>query len=98
MAKVPLKLPMKEAAEGEPASQLETETAAPPPIPEANRQSRKPESGRYWLQVDRQTKSSYETEEAAATAGLLIKKQYSMVQVAIYDRKEGSNRIVELPV
>ena len=101
MPKEPLKLPAKEAADSETTSQLDTETVSTPivpAIPEARVQRRTVEAGRYWLQIDRQTKSSYDTAEAAATAGLLIKKQFSMVQVAIYDHKEGSNQILELPV
>jgi hypothetical protein len=101
MAKAPLKLPAKEAAEPETASQPDTETASTPialNMPEARGQRRTTEAGRYWLQIDRQTKSSYDTAEAAATAGILIKKQFSMVQVAVYDRKDGTNQILELPV
>lgn len=100
MAKTPLKLPAKEAAESETASQPDTETVSTPNVPatpEVRTQRRTTEAGRYWLQIDRQTKSSYDTAEAAATAGLVIKKQFAMVQVAVYDRKEGSNQILELP-
>ncbi len=49
-------------------------------------QSKRPEAGRYLLQVDRQTKGSYATAEAAATAGLIIKKRFPVVQVSVYDR------------
>lgn len=101
MPKAPLKLPAKEVADSETASQPDTETISipnAPAIPEVRAQRRTTEAGRYWLQIDRQTKSSYDTAEAAATAGLVIKKQFSMVQVAVYDRKEGSNQILELPV
>ena len=100
MAKTPLKLPTKETTESETASQQDTETVSTPnapTTPEVRTQRRTTEAGRYWLQIDRQTKSSYDTAEAAATAGLVIKKQFSMVQVAVYDRKEGSNQILELP-
>src|SRR5690242_3794078 len=106
MPKKPLKLPVKETAESETKSPPKTEAAAAPSaaapaapsaaaIPERRTQRRTSEPGRYWLQVDRQTKSSYDTAEAAATAGLIIKKQFAMVQVAVYDRQEGSNRILE---
>ena len=100
MPKAPLKLPTKEAADSEATSQPDTEAASTPnapAIPEARAQRRTTEAGRYWLQIDRQTKSSYDTAEAAAAAGLVIKKQFSMVQVAIYDRKDGSNQILEVP-
>jgi hypothetical protein len=101
MAKAPLKLPAKEAADIEAASPPDAEIASTPNtlnLPEKRAQQRTTEPGRFWLQIDRQTKSSYDTAEAAATAGILIKKQFSMVQVAVYDRKEGSNQILELPV
>ena len=105
MAKAPLKVRAKEPAEEETAPSPDTETAAisaspeqrAPSIPERQAQKRATEPGRFWLQIDRQTKSSYETAEQAAAAGYIIKKSFSMVQVAVYDRKEGSNTILEMP-
>ena len=58
---------------------------------------RKPEGGRFRLQVDRQTKASYATYEAAEKAGLGIKKEHPILQVAIYDGVESVNKIIELP-
>jgi len=60
-------------------------------------QRRRPESGRYFLQVDKQTKGSYKTSEAAQSAALEIKKAYPIVQVSIYDSVDNSARLVELP-
>ena len=60
-------------------------------------QRKRPESGRYLLQVDRQTKGSYKTSEAAQSAGLEIKTRYPLVQVSIYDSVDNSHRLVELP-
>lgn len=60
-------------------------------------QSKKPESGRYLLQVDRQTKGSYKTSQAAQSAALEIKTGYPIVQVSIYDSVDNSSRLVELP-
>jgi hypothetical protein len=60
-------------------------------------QRKRPEAGRYWLQVDRQTKGSYTTSEAAQSAALAIKKGYPIVQVSVYDRVESTHTIVELP-
>src|SRR5580700_4150719 len=48
-------------------------------------QRKRPELGRYLLQVDRQTKGSYMTAETAESAGLAIKKKYPIVQVTVYD-------------
>jgi hypothetical protein len=59
-------------------------------------QRRQADSGRF-LQVDRQTKGSYATYEAAETAGIGIKKHYPTLQVAVYDGVESMNKIIELP-
>src|SRR6266849_10749067 len=60
-------------------------------------QRRKPEVGQFRLQVDRQTKASFKTYEAAEEAGLVIKKGHPVVRVAVYDAVECVNRIIELP-
>jgi hypothetical protein len=60
-------------------------------------QRKRPESGRYLLQVDRQTKGSYKTSEAARSAGLEIKTGYPIVQVSIYDSVDNSHTLVKLP-
>jgi hypothetical protein len=49
------------------------------------------------LQVDRQTKGSYATYEAAEKVGLVIKKEHPILQVAVYDGVESVNKIIELP-
>ena len=60
-------------------------------------QRKRPESGRYLLRVDKQTKGSYKTSEAAQSAAFEIKKAYPIVQVSIYDSVDNSTRFVELP-
>ena len=60
-------------------------------------QRKRPESGRYLLQVDKQTKGSYKTPEAARSAALEIKKAYPILQVSVYDSVDNSIRLVELP-
>src|SRR3974377_1050879 len=60
-------------------------------------QRRRPELGRYLLQVDRQTKGSYTTSNAAQSAALAIKTGHPIVQVSVYDAVENTNRIVEAP-
>ena len=57
---------------------------------------RKQSEGRFSLRVDRQTKGSYATYEAAEKAGLAIKKEHPFLQVAIYDVVESVNRIIEI--
>ena len=66
-------------------------------VPEPVTQRKPADSGRFRLQVDRQTKTSYATYEAAEKAGLGIKKEHPILQVAIYDGIESVNRIIELP-
>ena len=66
-------------------------------VEEVFSQRKRPEIGRYWLQVDRQTKGSYQTPEAAQAAALVIKKGHPIVQVSIYDSVESNNTMVELP-
>ena len=60
-------------------------------------QRKGPEIGRYLLQVDRQTKGSYKTSEAAQSAALAIKTSYPIVKVSIYDSVNNSHTLVELP-
>jgi hypothetical protein len=66
-------------------------------VPERITQGKRAEGGRFRLQVDRQTKGSYATYEAAEKAGLVIKKEHPIVQVAVYDGDESVNKIIELP-
>jgi hypothetical protein len=61
-------------------------------------QHKQPESGRYLIQVDKQTKASYDTAEAAQSAALEIKKGYPIVKVSIFDSIESTSRLIELPL
>lgn len=60
-------------------------------------QRKRPELGRYLLQVDRQTKASYQTAEIAQTAGLAIKKEYPILHVTVYDSVDCAATTVEVP-
>ena len=60
-------------------------------------QRKRPDLGRYRLQVDRQTKRSFATYEAAEEAGLAIKKGHPNLQVTVYDGVESVNKLIELP-
>jgi formylglycine-generating enzyme required for sulfatase activity len=75
------------------SKKLETEE----PAEELFRQRKRPETGRFWLQVDRQTKGSYATSEAAEAVGMTIKKAHPVVQVSVYDSVTTENKIIELP-
>jgi hypothetical protein len=57
-------------------------------------EQKQPMSYRYWLQVDRQTKSSYETLNEAETAGKAIKKLYPKLQVSIYDAEKSHQTLI----
>ena len=73
-----------------------TEPEEQVPVPEQLGQRKRPDVGQFRLQVDRQTKSTYETLEEAERAGSAIKQAHPIVQVAVYDSKEGINTIIEL--
>jgi hypothetical protein len=75
----------------------EAEQPTPEMGQEVRSQSKRPEAGRFLLQVDRQTKQSYATTEAAEMAGMVIKKAHPIVRVSVYDSVETENKILELP-
>jgi hypothetical protein len=81
MATRQIKMPVKETSEQE--------------VEDVFSQRKRPERGRFLLQVDRQTKGSYTTAEAAQAAALIIKKNYPIVQVSVYDSVDNSNTLVE---
>jgi hypothetical protein len=54
------------------------------------------EAGRYLLQVDRQTKGSFTTFEAARSAAVQIKTGFPVLQVSIYDDVSKSHTLVGL--
>jgi len=83
MATRQIKMPVKDDSEKE--------------LEEAPSQRKRPETGRYLLQVDRQTKGSYKTSEASQAAALAIKTGYPIVQVSVYDSVEYTHTMVELP-
>jgi hypothetical protein len=51
----------------------------------------------FRLQVDRQTKASYATYEAAEAAGLAIKQNHPILHVAVFDAQAGVNKVIEPP-
>jgi hypothetical protein len=72
-------------------------TAVTPEEQEQSLGQRKRAESRFRLQVDRQTKASYATYEAAEQAALVIKKRHPIVRVAIYDTVESVNKVIDLP-
>jgi hypothetical protein len=85
MASRQIKMPVKEVSEKEKE------------VDDIFSQRKRPERGRYLLQVDRQTKGSYTTSEAAQTIALGIKTAYPIVQVSVYDSVDNTSTLVELP-
>jgi hypothetical protein len=66
------------------------------PAQESFGQRKRPELGQFRLQVDRQTKASYETNEAAEEAGLAIKKGHPILHVEVFDAATGVSKVIEL--
>jgi hypothetical protein len=83
MASRQIKMPVKDDSDKEPEEVLS--------------QSKRPERGRFLLQVDRQTKGSYTTVEAAQSIALGIKTAHPIVQVSIYDSVDNTSTMVEAP-
>lgn len=81
MATRQIKMPVKDDSEKE--------------VEEVVSQRKRPETGRYLLQVDRQTKGSYKTSESAQSAALQIKTAYPIVQVSVYDSVDNTHTLVE---
>jgi hypothetical protein len=51
----------------------------------------------YILEVDGKFKSEFESSEAAMKAGLELKTKYPQIQVKVYDAKERTRTLVNLP-
>jgi hypothetical protein len=66
------------------------------PVPELLGRRKRPEVGQFRLLVDRQTKASFATYEAAEKAAMAIKTGHPIVNVVVYDAKEGVNSVIEL--
>jgi L-alanine-DL-glutamate epimerase-like enolase superfamily enzyme len=70
--------------------------AAEEPVPELLGRRKRPEVGQFRLLVDRQTKASFATYEAAEKAAMAIKTGHPIVSVVVYDAKAGENHVMEL--
>jgi hypothetical protein len=60
-------------------------------------QQRQPDPERYLLQIDRQTKRSFKTPEAAQAMALEVKARFPILQVSIYDNVSKSRTLVDVP-
>ena len=60
-------------------------------------QQKRPDTGRYLLQVDRQAKGSYQTAESAESAGLAIKREFPILHVTVYDSVNSASTVLASP-
>ena len=71
---------------------------AKPEQPEEDRsRQQQPDTERYQLQIDRQTKRSFKTSEAARSAAQEIKARFPALQVSVYDSTTKSRTMVDVP-
>ena len=54
----------------------------------------RPAEERYLLKVDGQIKRSFNSKEAAATAGAVVKKAYPVVVVTVVDKEKHATEII----
>ena len=71
--------------------------AEPEQTEEERLPQQQPGTERYQLQIDRQTKRSFKTSEAAQSAALEIKSRFPTLQVSIYDGVTKSRTMVDVP-
>ena len=55
----------------------------------------RPKEERFLFRVDGQTKRSFSSKEAAATAGAAVKKAYPLVMVTVVDTNDGSMEVIK---
>ena len=77
-------------------SLTQPDAVAEEPVPELLGRRKRPEVGQFRLLVDRQTKASFATYEAAEKAAMAIKTGHPIVSVVVYDAKDGENHVMEL--
>ena len=58
----------------------------------------RPKEERFLLRVDGQTKRSFSSKEAAATAGAAVKKAYPIVMVTIVDTEDGTIEVIKIAI
>jgi hypothetical protein len=72
----------------------EPTSAAAEPAHEPVTQAKRPEH-QFRLQVDRQTKETYETNKAAEQAALAIKKAHPILHVEVVDAGAGVTKVID---
>jgi hypothetical protein len=91
-----LQMPAKLKMPGRPKRPVEADAAADDVTPAATQQHPPTDQGQFRLQVDRQAKASYATNEAAEQAGLAIKKGHPFLHVEVFDTVAGVSKVIEL--
>jgi hypothetical protein len=71
--------------------------AKPEQAEEVRLRRQQPDMERYLLQIDRQTKQSFTTLEAAQAMALEIKTRFPALQVSIYDSESKSRTVIDMP-
>ena len=75
-----------------PAKEREQDDA----VVETLSQRKRPEKGRYNLQVDRQVKQTFMDLADAEAAGLALKTKFPILQVVVYDTTELTGKMIEV--
>jgi hypothetical protein len=65
---------------------------------ERHRPAEAAHEGRFVLQVDRQTKQSFQTREAAQKAGMALKRAFPILHVGVLDVEEGQSEVILVEV
>ena len=60
-------------------------------------EQKQPAKERYLLEIDRQTKRSFTTPEAARSTALEIKARFPALQVSVYDGVTKSRTLIDVP-
>jgi hypothetical protein len=61
---------------------------------ERRRSAEAAREGRFLLQVDRQTKESFQTREDAQKAGMALKQRFPILHVGVLDVEEGLSEVI----
>ena len=74
------------------SSELHKSDLLPNPSYEHRTTAEAAQEGRFLLQVDRQTKESFQTRDAAQKAGKALKRPFPILHVGVSDVEEGQAR------
>jgi hypothetical protein len=78
-------------------NELHKSEVLPDHFSERDRPAEAANEGRFLLQVDRQTKQSFQTREAAQKAGMALKRAYPILHVGVLDVEEVQSEVIVPP-